>query len=106
LQLRGQPGGAASSLLPAFVPDAVRIYIDRETSFPHRILYVKKIPGREVFRPMLTLDFLDVALNEPINNSEFDYEPPKGAQIEEQTKAFVDRLAPPDEKTQPGGPSR
>jgi hypothetical protein len=106
LKLRGQPGRAASSLLPAFVPDAVRIYVDRETGFPHRILYVKKIPGREVFRPMLTLDFLDVALNEPINNSEFDYEPPKGVTPIEQTKAFVDMLAPPDDKTPPGGPSR
>jgi len=108
-KLRGQsnqPGQAPSSLLPVYVPDAVRIYIDRETGFPHRILYLKKLPGREVHRPMLTLDFLDVVLNEPINKTEFDYEPPAGVTPVEQTKAFVDMLVPPDSRTQPGAPLR
>jgi outer membrane lipoprotein-sorting protein len=83
-----------------------RIYLDRETGFPHRILYLKKVPGRDVQRPMLTLDFLDVVLNEPINKSEFEYEPPAGVTPVEQTKAFVDMLVPPDSRTQPGAPMR
>ena len=102
----GQPGQAPSGLLPAYVPDSVRIYLDRETGFPHRILYLKKVPGRDVQRPMLTLDFLDVVLNEPINKSEFEYEPPAGVTPVEQTKAFVDMLVPPDSRTQPGAPVR
>jgi outer membrane lipoprotein-sorting protein len=92
--------------LPAFVPDAVRLFVDRETGFPHRIMYLKKLPGRKVQRAILTLDFLDVALNEPINNSEFDYEPPAGVTPIEQTKAFVDMVNPPDSKTRPGPPQR
>ncbi len=101
-----QPGQAPSTLLPAYVPDAIRIYVDREAGFPHRILYMKKIPGREVQRPMLTLDFMDVVLNEPINKSEFEYEPPAGVTPIVQTKAFVDMLVPPDSRTQPGAPVR
>ena len=105
-KLRGQGAQGAPSLLPAFVPDAVRLSIDRETGFPHQILYLKKLPGRKVSRPLLTLDFLDVALNEPINNSEFDYEPPAGVTPIEQTKAYVEMLTPSDSKTQPGAQPR
>jgi len=96
------PGQAKSSLLPALVTDAVRIYIDRETGFPHRIQYLKKLIGREALRPLLTLDFLDVSLNEPINPAEFDYKPPEGVTPVEQTKAFVDMLTPRDTKPQSG----
>jgi outer membrane lipoprotein-sorting protein len=105
-KLRGQGAAGAPSLLPAFVPDAVRLYIDRESGFPHRVMYLKKLPGRKVSRALLTLDFLDVALNEPINNSEFDYEPPANVTPIEQTKGFVDMLTPSDSKTQSGAPPR
>jgi hypothetical protein len=94
---------AAPSLLPVFVPDAVRIYIDRQTGFPHRIMYLKKLPGREVHKPMVTLDFIDVVLNQPINSKDFDYQPPDGVTPIEQTKAFVDRLTPPETKSPPAG---
>jgi hypothetical protein len=70
-------------------------------------MYLKKLAGREVHKPMVTLDFLDVVLNQPINNQDFDYQPPEGVTPFEQTKAFVDRLTPPETKGQggaPGGP--
>jgi outer membrane lipoprotein-sorting protein len=82
----------------------VRIYVDRETGFPHRIMYLKKLVGREVHKPMVTLDFIDVELNQPINNNDFDYQPPDGVTPVEQTKAFVDRLTPPETKAPPGAP--
>jgi hypothetical protein len=99
---------ATPSLLPVFVPDAVRIYIDRETGFPLRIMYLKNLVGRgtadnPIQKPMVTLDFLDVVLNQPINNQDFDYQPPEGVTPIEQTKAFVDRLTPPESKS-PAGP--
>jgi hypothetical protein len=105
-RLRGTAGQGAPSLLPAFVPDSVRLYIDRETGFPHRVQYLKKVAGRNVARPMLTLDFLDVALNEPVNKNEFDYEPPERVPVIDQTKAFVDLLGGSDAKTSSGGPGR
>jgi outer membrane lipoprotein-sorting protein len=78
--------------LPAFVPDAVRVYLDRETGFPLRFLYLKKIPNRDVQRAMLTFDFLDVAINQPIDPNEFLYEPPTGVQPVELTNFFLDQL--------------
>ncbi len=106
-RLRGgqqQPGAAqpVSAMLPAFVPDGVRIYVDRETGFPHRIMYLKKLLGRDVYKPMVTLDFLDVVLNQPISQQEFDYQAPEGVTPEELTKYVVDRISPPDSKPQPG----
>jgi hypothetical protein len=105
-QLRGPAAQGAPSLLPAFVPDSVRVSIDRETGVPLQVLYLKKMPGRKVSRPLLVLDFLDVALNEPINSNEFDYEPPAGVTPAELTKAFVDALSASESKSRPEGPSR
>jgi hypothetical protein len=99
--LRGR-GEGGSALLPPFVPDGARLYLDRETGFPHRILYLKRIPGRNAVRPMLTLDFLNVVLNEPINPSEFLYTPPEGVKEVELTQYFLDRLTPPDAAGGPG----
>ncbi len=73
-----RPGtGGSPGLLPPTVPDQVRIYLDKETGFPYRLLYLKKAPNRDVLKPMLVLDFRDVVLNEPIPASEFDYTPPQ-----------------------------
>lgn len=99
LKKMGPPGAQPASLLmlPG-IPESMRIYVDRETGFPHRFLYLKKVPGRDVFRSVLTLDFVDVALDEPINPAEFDYKAPEGAPVIEQTKAFVELLTPRDTK--------
>ncbi|MFN0052749.1 MAG: hypothetical protein ACKV0T_11195 [Planctomycetales bacterium] len=101
LRLQGQQRGG-SGLLPPFVPDSTRIYLDRETGFPHRILYLKKIPGRDVQKPMLTLDFLDVVINQPIDPTEFVYEPPSNPAPLELTNTYLQQLAPPDSKSGPG----
>lgn len=103
-RLRGSQGQGqqASTLLPASAPDSVRLYIDRGTGFPHRITYMKKIPGRNVQKEMLTLDFLDVEVNQPISDSEFDYVPPKDIAPIELTQGFLDQLAPQTKQSQPG----
>jgi hypothetical protein len=106
LQRAGRPGArAVSTLMLPTVPDAVRIYVDCETGFPHRITYLKKVPGRDVYRSMVNLDFLDVALDEPINAAEFAYKEPQGVPVAEQTKFFVDLFTPRDAKSQGGGPT-
>ena len=104
--IRGGGGPGTPSLLPAFVPDSVRLSIDRETGIPQRVVYEKKMPGRNIQRPMLTLDLLDVALNEPINARDFEYEPPAGVPVIEQTKAFVDMLSGSESKAPAGGAPR
>jgi hypothetical protein len=105
-RLGDQSGRGAPNLLLALLPDSVRLSIDRETGVPLRILYLKKIPGREVSRPMLTLDFLDVELDQPINQGEFNYKPPDGIIPVEQTKVFVDMLTAAEAQVQPQKPSR
>lgn len=89
------PGSpAAPGLLPPTVPDQVRLYLDQQTGFPYRILYLKKLPNREVMKPMLTLDFRDVVLNEAIAQAEFEYEPPAGIESVDETNFYIQMLAP------------
>ncbi|MBI3864977.1 MAG: hypothetical protein HY290_24140 [Planctomycetia bacterium] len=104
-KLRGAagPGQPQSTLLPPAAPDSVRIYLARDTGFPHRIMYLKKLPGREVQKPMLTLDFLDVEINQPISSSEFEYSPPKDVTPIELTQGFLDQLAPQGKQPAQGG---
>lgn len=90
---RPGPGGSPG-LLPPTVPDQVRIYLDKETGFPYRLLYLKKSPNRDVLKPMLVLDFRDVVLNEPIPASEFDYTPPQDVQSQDVTTQIIEGFAP------------
>jgi hypothetical protein len=99
-ETRGTPG------LLALLPDSVRLSIDRETGVPLRIVYLKKMPGRDVSRSMLTLDLLDVELDQPINSSEFNYEPPGDVSPIEQTKLFVDMLTATEAQAQAAPPLR
>ncbi|HEY3965463.1 MAG TPA: hypothetical protein VGM05_12985 [Planctomycetaceae bacterium] len=105
-KLRGSaaPGQPAPTLLPPSAPDSVRIYIDHATGFPHRIMYLKKIAGRDVQKPMLVLDFLDVEINPPISDSEFDYVPPKDITPTELTQGFLDQLTPQGNQAPPAAP--
>ncbi|MBS0261926.1 MAG: hypothetical protein JSS02_08210 [Planctomycetes bacterium] len=102
------PGQAGAGLMPPTAPDSVRVYIDRATGFPHRVMYLKRIQGREVQKPMLTLDFLDVEINQAISGTEFEYTPPKDIAPIELTQGFLDQLAPATSKSpaSPGQPAK
>lgn len=89
---RPGPGGSLG-LLPPTVPDQMKLYLDKETGFPYRLLYLKRVPNRDLLKPMLTLDFRDVVLNEPISPTEFEYEPPQGVEID-LTNNWLERFAP------------
>ncbi|MCH9656743.1 MAG: hypothetical protein K0U86_17010 [Planctomycetes bacterium] len=71
-------GGNANAAvqLPPYVPDAIRIYLDPQTLFPRRIVYLKK--NNNTLESIVTLNFSKVTLNAPINKAEFAYEPPDG----------------------------
>ena len=93
-RLRAPGAAAGPGLLPTTVPDQVRLYLDQQTGFPYRILYLKKLPNRDVMKPMLTLDFRDVVLNEAIAPAEFEYEPPAGIESVDETNFYIQMLAP------------
>jgi hypothetical protein len=100
--------GAAPAELPPHVPDRVRIYfenLDKDNLFPRRIQYLKKRSKGDDYRAMLTLDFDNVRVNEPVNEAEFDFVPPDGVYQDDVTKSYLDQLqpAPPPGGQAPGG---
>lgn len=81
--------------LPPHIPDFVRIYVEAETLFPRRIMYLKRHPEKELVRPLVTLDFSAIELNIEVPDSEFEYEPPDDVQQVDDTKEFIERLTKP-----------
>ncbi|WP_417391604.1 LolA family protein [Gimesia sp.] len=81
---------AAPVELPAYVPDAVRIYLDQESLFPRRIVYLKKT--KDSLQSIVTLDFSKVILDSPISETEFAYEPPDGVFPVDITKQYLQQL--------------
>ena len=78
--------------MPPFIPDLARIYFDKETRFPRRIMYLKSLPDRKVLRPMLVLDFTKVVLNGPTSEQDFLFIPPDSPAPKELTHFYLERL--------------
>lgn len=76
--------------LPAYVPDAVKIYLDPETLFPRRIVYLKK--NKDTMESMVSLSFTKVTLNAPISATEFAYEPPDGVFPVDTTNQYLKQI--------------
>ena len=96
------PKGKDDSL-PAFVPDLVRLYVDAQTLFPERLLYLKKQQEKKTLRPLVNLEFQNVELDGPVDEKEFKFDIPEGVVPEDVTKMYVDRItgsaeAPPATK--------
>ncbi|MFI4851499.1 MAG: outer membrane lipoprotein carrier protein LolA [Gimesia chilikensis] len=85
----GDPNAPAQ--LPAYVPDGVRIYLDPDTLFPRRIVYLKK--NQETMESMVTLNFSKVTLNAPIAATQFAYEPPDGVFPVDITHQYLKQLS-------------
>ncbi len=85
----GDPKGLVQ--LPAYVPDAVRIYLDPQTLFPRRIVYLKDHQG--TLKNMVTLNFSKITLNAPVNATEFAYEPPDGVFPVDTTHQYLKQLS-------------
>lgn len=103
-----QLGGKDGKSFPEHVPESVRIYFDRETLFPQRIVYLKKHATRNYSRPMLTLDFINVQLDGPVDEVAFHYEPPKGvsaASIDDTTNLYLQQLTAPRKNAGSGAPA-
>lgn len=84
-----QMGPSAQSILP-FLPERVRVYFDRETLFPTRILYLKRVSQDPVSdRPMLALEFSEIRLNEGVDAQAFRYVPPKGVDEIDETGIYL-----------------
>ena len=92
-----QPDGAG---LPEYVPDRVRVYIDKATRFPHRIVYLKKAMGQQVLRPMVSLEFRNVQVNAPLTDASFVFKPDPSVRVQDVTNAFIQQIK---QQVQSGG---
>lgn len=81
-------------LLPAFVPDTVRLWIDPQTQFPTRIVYIKRVieKDKKINRPMVSLKFRNVQFDEPIDDQAFIFVPPPDIEPEDITGVFLERI--------------
>jgi hypothetical protein len=82
-KLQKQLGQSLQAFTP-FMPEEVRIYFDEETLFPMRILYLKQATEQpKTFRAILSLEFTDVELDQPVDPQEFRYVPPREVDVPE-----------------------
>jgi|GEM_PF-503763 len=84
-----QPTGGG---LPEYVPDRVRVYIDKQTRFAHRIVYLKKDDSRQALRPMVSLEFRNVQLNAPLNDASFGFQPDAGVRVQDVTDDYIRQI--------------
>ncbi len=74
-----------AAVLPEYIPDYVRIYIDADALLPRRIEYLKKHPNPEQkqIRPAVVLDFRRINIKPAISGDTFQFKLPDGEPIPE-----------------------
>ncbi|HIE96172.1 MAG TPA: hypothetical protein EYG03_21850 [Planctomycetes bacterium] len=99
-----------AAVLPEYIPDYVRIYVDADALLPRRIEYLKKHPDPEQkqIRPAVVLDFRRIEINSTISEDTFQFKLPDGepisevdltAQVIESIKQIAAQDAPPETQT-------
>jgi hypothetical protein len=76
--------------LPEHVPDSVRVYFEPDLLFPRRIEFLKR--RGEKFEPLAEIDLLDIGINGPTDEHQFEYAPPDGARPIDVTTEYVQQL--------------
>jgi len=89
----GLPEGTFVDSRP-FVPEYVRVYVDRETMLLRRIQFLKHSsdPAQKLARPLLTLDLRNLKVNEAVDESIFTFTPPENAREEDQTENVINAI--------------
>jgi hypothetical protein len=78
--------------LPSYVPDLLRIYFHAETLFPHRFLYLKRMPEKKTYRSLVRLEFQQVKLDEDVDESAFQFTQPTDIVPDDVTQQYIDQL--------------
>lgn len=79
--------------LPIFIPDLVRIYVNTQTLFPEKLLYLKKNSQKKTFRPLVSLEFQNIEFDVPVDDKDFVFKIPDGVVPEDITKQYLDRMS-------------
>lgn len=75
------------------LPDGVRIYFEPDILFPRRIDFLKKHgPLPEQAEVVVELDFLDIMINGPLDDRQFEFEPPNGIRTVDVTNDYLRQL--------------
>lgn len=82
----------AQGQLPLYIPDEVRIFFDRETQFPARLLYLKREAGGKGLVPLVSLEFRDVVLGGPVKEQQFLFVPPDDVAPQDITRQYLDQI--------------
>lgn len=77
--------------LPDYVPSRIRVYLDGESLFPRRILYLGRDPENHL-RPKVSLDFSEIETGNPIPAAKFKFVPPDGVFPEDLTPQFLEQI--------------
>ena len=85
--------------LPLYIPDSVKLSLDKETEFPRRIEYLKLIPGQTTPTALMTVDFTKVVFNGKIARDDFVFIPPDRPPHVDITQMYLQHLAPPKAAT-------
>jgi hypothetical protein len=74
------------------IPDSVRIYFEPVILFPRRIDFLKKQKGSDEPEVVVELDFLDIVINSPVDDHQFEFEPPSGIRTIDVTNDYLKQL--------------
>ena len=97
----------SSAVLPEYIPDFVRLYVDADKFLPLRIQYLKKHAEQDRVRPVVTLDFRNFALNFKLDDEVaahmFEFVREKDTEVKEVdlTSAVIDSIKKMATETKP-----
>ena len=76
------------------VPEYTRVYVDAETMLPRRIQFLKRSmdPTAKMVRPLITLDFRNLVINEPVSDEAFVFKTPEKAVEVDETENVVQMI--------------
>jgi len=100
---------AATTAIPAYYPSLVVLYVDKENGWPYKLTLVGRKPSvlldksksagearrqasQEVQPTRIELIYSNVVINPSLKIDEFAFQPPPGAQVDDQTAPIVQFL--------------
>lgn len=77
--------------MPEWLPDYVRLYVDADALLPRRIEYLKKHPNpaEKLVRPLITLDFRKMSINDTLPEDWFVFSAPEGLAEDDLTQQTI-----------------
>ena len=80
--------------LPLHLPHEVEVLIGKSDAFPYRVTYqqFQSIEGKHELKPVVTTEFFEVAVNQPLDPSQFQFQEPANISSTDRTDVFLQTL--------------